>query len=146
MNTVVNFLMFFGALFAVIIALGQFFQKKRGAVNLLYGISFFGMGLWLFQISLYSSGILDGTDCVYNLVVWSTPLVFLVPPVMVVRYRWIISSALRFDRGLVPLFLPGLLSLLVLLAPAAHPGLGFSASPYPGLPVMGEAFMSLSPY
>jgi len=145
-GTVIHFLMFFGPLFAVIIAVGQMVRTRKDRTDFIFASSFFGMGIWMFQISLYSSGVMDSWPYVYHLVTWIVPFNFLVPPLMGLRYRLIISREYQAGARHLLLFAPAAASLIVLLLPVFLPGLPDPLEYYPGLPVLGNRFGQLPLY
>ncbi|MBP7602454.1 MAG: AraC family transcriptional regulator [Spirochaetes bacterium] len=145
-ETILHFFMFFGALFAFVISLGQFVQKSKEPVHMVYSFSFAGLGLWLFHISLYSTGILDHVEGIYHLKTLPVPIIFLVPPLMVLRYKWIISNRFIFRRRYLLLFLPSLLSVLLLAAPLAVDGLVPDDRHVDFRPILSSSFASLPPY
>ncbi|MGV7928040.1 MAG: helix-turn-helix domain-containing protein [Spirochaetota bacterium] len=145
-ETVLHFFMFFGALFAFVISLGQFSQKSKETVHLVYSFSFAGLGLWLFHISLYSTGIFDRWNGIYHLKTLPVPVIFLVPPLMVLRYKWIISNRFIFRRRYLLLFLPSLLSAVMLALPLFVDGLSPDNRMVDARPILSESFASLSPY
>jgi len=145
-ETVLHFFMFFGALFAFVISLGQFAQKSKEPVHLVYSFSFAGLGLWLFHISLYSTGIFDQWAAIYHLKTLPLPVIFLVPPLMVLRYKWIISNRFLFRRRYLLLFVPSLLSALLLLLPLFIEGLAPDDRYVDVRPILSESFAALPPY
>jgi AraC-like DNA-binding protein len=145
-ETILHFLMFFGALFAFVISLGQFAQKSKEPVHLVYSFSFAGLGLWLFHISLYSTGIFDQWPGIYHLKTLPVPFIFLVPPLMALRYKWIISNRFIFRRRYLLLFVPSLFSAILLALPLFIDGLKPDNRFVDARPILGESFASLSPY
>ncbi|HPQ51914.1 MAG TPA: helix-turn-helix domain-containing protein [Spirochaetota bacterium] len=144
--TILHFLIFFGPLFAVIISIGQLVQVRKGFVDYLFSLSFFGMGIWMIQISLYATGIFDSWNGIYYLITSSIPFAFLVPPVMVLRYKWILSSVFHLKPRHLLLFLPACISALLLLLPPLLIDIPGPDGMYPGLPVMTEKFSRLPLY
>lgn len=146
MDFLINFGMFFGALFAAILALGILVQKQKAGSTYLFAMSFFGLSLWLFQISLYSSGVLDGYHGTHWLKILPLPLIFMVPPLMVFRYVLIISSRLRFRPYHLTILLPAAASLALLAAPLVVDGLRHEAAYLTARPIMGASFAAMPPY
>jgi len=145
-ESVLHFFMFFGAVFSVIIALGQLVQKKNVTINKIYAFSFFGLGIWLFQISMYSSGLFDSTWVGYYFCLISIPIIFLVPPLMVMRYTWIISSFFDLKKIYYIVFMPSILSLIYIIIPLFKQGITCGMSCFPGLPILSDKFYELSLY
>ncbi len=145
-ESVLHFFMFYGAVFSVIIALGQFVQKKIVTINKIYAVSFFGLGVWLLQICIYSSGLFDSSGIGYYLSIASIPIIFIVPPLMVMRYTWIISSFFDIKKLYYIIFLPSVISLGYILVPILIKGISCGASCFPGLPILSDRFYDLSHY
>ncbi|HOP63671.1 MAG TPA: helix-turn-helix domain-containing protein [Spirochaetota bacterium] len=143
--TILHFIMFFGPTFALVISIGQLVQARKDLIDYLFAISFFGMAIWMYQICIFSTGILDPHDCAYYLTIYPIPLIYLIPPIMVMRYRWVLSSTFSLEKSHLLMFLPCLIVLVILLY------LPFSdytdhAKYFPGLPVMSEKFSGLPFY
>lgn len=144
--TILHFFIFFGPVFAVIISIGQLVQVRKGFVDYLFSLSFFGMGIWMIQISLYATGVFDSWSGMYYLITASIPFAFLVPPIMVLRYKWILSSVFQVKPRHLLLFLPAGISVLLLAAPPLMFNIPGPEGMYPGLPVMTEKFHQLPIY
>lgn len=144
--TILHFLIFFGPLFAVIISIGQLVQVRKGFVDYLFSLSFFGMGMWMFQISLYATGVFDSWSGIYYLITASIPFAFLVPPVMVLRYKWILSSVFQVKPRHLLLFLPAGIATLLLIVPLLLFDIPGPEGMYPGLPILTERFFQLPLY
>jgi len=145
-ESILHFFMFYGAVFSVIIAMGQFVQKKIVTINKLYAVSFFGLGIWLLQICIYSSGLFDSSGIGYYVSIASIPVIFIVPPLMVMRYTWIISSLFDIKKIYYIVFLPSIISLFYLLVPLCIKGISCGVSCFPGLPLLSDRFYELSLY
>ncbi len=144
--SVLHFFMFYGSVFSVIIALGQFVQKKIVTINKLYAVSFFGLGIWLMQICIYSSGLFDSSAIGYYVSIASIPVIFIVPPLMVMRYTWIITSLFDVKKIYYIVFLPSIISIFYLLLPLCMKGISCGASCFPGLPLLSNSFYKLPLY
>ncbi len=145
-DTIIHFLMFFGPLFAIIISIGQLVQIRKDFVDYIFSFSFFGMGLWMFQICLYSTGVFDSSRYTSYIVVFMIPLAFSVPPLMVLRYKWILSSTFQIRLRHLLLFLPAGISLIILLLPLFISTISSPAAYYPGLPALSGRYLSLPLY
>lgn len=142
---ILNFIMFFGPAFAVIISAGQMMQSKKGFIDYLFALSFFTMALWMFQICFLSTDVLRGWNYTFQFTMFITPLVYLTPPIIVLRYRWVLSSRFALKRYHALLAIPSAISLIIfLLLPFAGEG-DISQYAY-ALPVTGERFASLPLY
>lgn len=138
--------MFFGPLFAVIIAMGQILRPRKDRIDYIFAASFAGMGIWMFQISLYSTGVFSNWPGIYLLVTGLVPFSFLVPVFMVLRYKWILSSSFQVRPLHMLMFLPSVISLLIILTPLFSGAASGPAGYYPGLPIFGDQFPQLPLY
>ena len=145
-ESILHFLMFFGSLFAVIISIGQMLRRGKERIDYIFAASFFGMGIWLFQISLYSTGVFDHWSGTYYLVTFLIPFNFIVPALMVLRYRWILTSSFHIRSLHLLMFLPSLVSIIVILVPFFSAEISVPHKDYPGLPLLTEKFADLSLY
>lgn len=145
-TTILNFLLFFGPLFSFIIALGQLIQKRKGTMHLLYTFSFFGLSIWMFQMCLYATGIFDEWEYIYYVKVLPVPLIFMVPPLMVLRYKWIISNKFNFRFSHVLLFVPAIAALALLCIPLFHPSITCNKEYVVGRPIISRSYMELPLY
>lgn len=142
---ILYFTMFFGPAFAVIISAGQMMQEKKGFIDYLFALSFFTMALWMFQICFLSTPVLEGWSYSFLFTMSIIPLVYLTPPVIVLRYRWVLSSRFALTKYHALLAIPSVLSLVILLLmPFAGEG---DLSQYAfALPVTGERFATMPFY
>jgi AraC-like DNA-binding protein len=140
--------MFFGPTFAVIISIGQLVQARKSFIDYLFAISFLGMAVWMYQICIISTGILDIYPYTYYLVILPVPVVYMVPPVMVLRYKWVLASEFRLRKSYLFFLIPAIISLGI-ISWGLIPGISGSEPlphPYPGLPVKSAAFSALPFY
>lgn len=144
-DTILYFIMFFGPTFALIISIGQLVQEKKDLIDYLFAFSFFGMSIWMYQICIFSTGILDPAECAYYLTIYPIPLIYLVPPIMVMRYRWVLSSSFTLSRSHLMMFIPSLVSLIIILY-LPFSGYTEHSQYFPGLPVISEKFNALPLY
>ncbi len=145
-ETVIHFFMFFGVFLSLLIASGQLMQRKRNLYDYVFSLSFAGYGLWVLQISLYSTGIFSDVRALAVLQAALIPLIFLIPPVMVIRYNWIISARYIFRWQYLLLLVPSLLSLIVLVVPLFSNGLTYRPEYLQGKVIMGDAFRAMPAY
>jgi hypothetical protein len=88
-KSILYFLMFFGPTFAVVISIGQIVQAKKALIDYLFAASFFGMALWMYQICLLSTDILYLHKYAFiYIALFPLPLIYIIPPIMVMRYKW----------------------------------------------------------
>jgi len=142
---ILYFTMFFGPTFAVIISAGQLMQEKKVFIDYLFALSFFSMALWMFQICFLSTDVLHSWDYTFQFTMLITPLVYFTPPIIVLRYRWVLSSRFALTRYHALLAIPSMISLVILLlVPFEVKG---DLSQYAlALPVAGEKFAALPLY
>ncbi len=144
-NSILYFIMFFGPTFAVIISIGQLVQERKAFIDYLFAFSFFGMAIWLYQICIFSTGILGPHDWAYYLTIYPIPLIYLIPPIMVMRYRWVLASTFVLKRSHLLMLIPSIISLGVILY-LPFSGYTDHARYFPGLPVKSETFSRLPLY
>lgn len=137
--------MFFGPAFALVISLGLIIQVRKAFIDYMFALSFFGMAIWLFQICLFSTDIITGSPYAWYITMAPVPLIYAVPPVMVTRYRWVLSSSFHLGRKHLLYVVPCILSFCVLFY-APFSGYKNIQGYYPGLPVLGGNFAQLPFY
>lgn len=143
MTVIHQHLMFIGAYFSVIMGLGQFTQKNKTFAGYIYGISFISMGLWIFHICSYSTGLFNNHYLI-NLVL--IPFGFISAPIMSFRYQWLISQTLVTDRRAVIYLLPAICSIAVIIYPVFDSSVIFRSEYLVSIPVFSAGFMALPFY
>ena len=144
-ETILHFAMFFGPAFALIISVGQLVQEKKALIDYLFAISFSGMAIWMFQICVFSTGFPDSSGLAFYITIIPIPFIYLIPPVMVMRYRWVLASSFALTRVHLFMLLPAVLSFII-LAYMPFSGYGEVGKYYPGLPLVSGSFESLPLY
>jgi len=142
-ETLLHFIMFFGPTFAVVISIGQMVQARKSFIDYLFAISFLGMAIWMYQICIISTGILDMNPYTYYMVILPVPVIYMVPPIMVLRYKWVLASEFRLRKSYLFFLIPAIITMGIIawgLIPGSEP------HPYPGLPVKSAAFTALPCY
>lgn len=110
MEFLINFLMYFGFLFLVIIGLGQIIQQqKKEKINYLFIFSFWGQGLFVLLVSLYTSALYPE---LYRLIIILIPVAFLFTPLLIMRYIWLLSFRYIIKKKYFIMFLPAVLSFV----------------------------------
>jgi len=142
---ILYFIMFFGPTFAVIISAGQLMQEKKGLIDYLFALSFFTMALWMFQICFLSTDALYGWSYTFQFTMFITPLVYLTPPIIILRYRWVLSSRFALTKYHSLLAIPSIISIVILLL-LPFAGAGELSQYAYTLPVTGEKFGALPIY
>ncbi len=144
-HMILYFIMFFGPAFALIISIGMLIQAKKDLIDYLFALSFFGMSIWMFQIALFSTDLINNWEYAWYLTFIPVPLIFIIPPIMVLRYRWVLASTFRLSKYHLYLIIPSIISLCIFLY---FPFSGHEevSKYYPGLPIMGERFHHLPFY
>jgi AraC-like DNA-binding protein len=144
-HTILYFILFFGPAFALIISIGLLIQAKKALIDYLFALSFFGMSVWMFQIAFFSTDILNNWEYAWYLTFIPVPLIYITPPIMALRYRWVLASTFQLGRSHILLIIPSIISLVILLY---FPFSGYEevSQYYPGLPVISERFSQLPLY
>ncbi|HPJ40515.1 MAG TPA: helix-turn-helix domain-containing protein [Spirochaetota bacterium] len=144
MEFLINFLMYFGFLFTVIIGLGQIFQKqKKEKINYLLFLSFWGQGLFILMVSLYTSGLYPH---LYWMIILLIPVSYLFTPLLIMRYIWLLSFRYTLKKIYLFMFVPAIASMIYCiygLLPAADAGGPGYIRP---LVLMGPEFIMLPMY
>lgn len=143
MTVIHQHLMFTGAYFSIIMGVGQFMQKNKPFAGYIYGISFISMGLWIFHISSYSTGIFDNIYIV-NLIL--IPFGFISAPIMSFRYQWLISQILIKDRRTVIYLMPASFSILIILYPIFDNSIIIRKEYLASIPIASSEYMELPVY
>jgi len=143
MKNFIPVLMFCGAFLSIMIALGQLFQKKKELISYIYAFSFLGLGLWIFQMSLYSTGLIDNYQYIS---VWLIPVSFLTAPLMALRYRWVIVNRFIADWRYLLLGIPCIASVIFLLFPLFSGSVSYDRA-YMGFTIIfSEPYLKLPLY
>ena len=144
-HTILYFIVFFGPAFALIISIGLMIPSKKGLIDYLFALSFFGMSVWMFQIALFSTDLINNWAYAWYFTFLPVPLIYIIPPIMVLRYRWVLASTFKLSRSHAYLIIPSIISLGIFLY---FPFSGHEevSKYYPGLPVTGERFTHLPLY
>lgn len=136
-------LIFIGAYFSIIIGAGQLIQKNKQGAGYIYGISFVSMGLWIFQICSYSTGLFDNVFTV-NLVL--IPAGFVSAPAMALRYRWLLGQTMPGRKMILVLLIPAIISILVIVYPLFDRTIILKAEYLRSTPVFSPGFRELPFY
>ena len=143
---IIDFFIFFGALFTAIIGLGQIVVKQRTTLTYIYSFTFVGLGLWIFQWGLVTTGFFDQFWWAYYLKIALIPVVFITPSLMAIRYNWLITGKFSIKSHYVLLFIPSLITLGVLLIPAVTDSIVVKREFLFVKPVLSESFFSMPLY
>ncbi len=143
MTIILHHLMFLGAYFSIIIATGQMLQKNKQTVSYIYSVSFLSMGLWIFHICSYSTGLFS--DC-YHVNLLLIPFAFISAPVMSLRYRWIIGRKLIKNRRFYIYMVPAILSLPVIAYPYISSDFIIQPELTLSIPVFSQRFLDIPLY
>jgi len=115
MDFIVNFLMFFGFLFLLIISAGLIVnrQKKKGQIEILFIFSFIVQGLFILMISLYLSGLYPA---LYWLIMILLPVSYIFSPLWILRYIWLFTFKYRIKNIYFVMFIPSIAAAVYCLA------------------------------
>ncbi len=144
-HTILYFIMFFGPAFALIISIGLMVQAKKDLIDYLFALSFFGMSVWMFQIALFSTDLINNWKYAWYLTFIPVPLIYIIPPIMVLRYRWVLASTFKLGKHHIFLIIPSIISLGIFLY-FPFSGHDEISRYYPALPIMSEKFVNLPLY
>ena len=142
-DIIIDFFMFYGAVFSVILALGQLFQKNKQLISYIYAFSFLCLGIWIFQVSLYTTGLFENYYIVSAIII---PVTFLTAPLMSFRYRWVIESSFSVSKRMILYGIPFLFSCVLLLVPFFLEGLSFFPSYMGHRIIFSSSYMELPLY
>lgn len=144
-HMILYFILFFGPAFALIISIGLLVQAKKALIDYLFTLSFFGMSVWMFQIALFSTDLINNWEYAWYLTFIPVPLIYIIPPIMVLRYRWVLASTFTLRKSHIYLIIPSIISLGIFLY---FPFSGHEevSKYYPGLPVLSARFTNLPLY
>lgn len=143
MTIIHQHLMFIGAYFSIIMGIGQFLQKNKPFAGHIYALSFISMGLWIFHISSYSTGIFNNIYLV-NLIL--IPFGFISAPIMSFRYQWLISQTLIKDKRTLIYLLPALVSVAIILYPLFDGSIIIKKEYLVSIPLFSKEYIELPVY
>jgi len=107
-------MMFFGPYFMFLMGLSQLIIKKRERESYIYMSSYILMGLWVFQISLYTTHALPGSIIMSYIIM---PLNILASLIMLLRYKIIVQGALIIEKWFMFLFILPVLAVAIAVLP-----------------------------
>ncbi len=143
MSLIHQHLIFIGAYFSLIIGIGQFIQKNKQGAGYIYGISFVSMGLWIFHICSYSTGLLDNTFMVNLFLI---PFGFISAPAMALRYRWLLSQSTPDRKIMFILLVPAIVSLIIISFPFLDNSIILKPEYFRSVPLFSAGFPALTTY
>lgn len=143
MSIIHQHLIFIGAYFSIIVGIGQLIQKNKQGAGYLYGISFISMGLWIFQICSYSTGLFDN---VYLINLIFVPSGFISAPAMALRYRWLLGHSIPERKMLIVFLIPAIISILIILIPLFDKTIIIKPEYLRSTPVFSTVFSELPLY
>jgi len=92
----------------MIIGLGQVFQKqKKEKITYLFFLSFWGQGLFILMVSLYTSGLYPN---LYWLIIILIPVSYLFTPLLIMRYIWLLSFRYTIKKKYYIMFIPAIIA------------------------------------
>ncbi len=143
MSVIHQHLIFIGAYFSLIIGIGQFMQKDKQGAGYIYGISFISMGIWIFHICSYTTGLFDNVYLI-NLIL--IPFGFISAPAMALRYRWLLGQSMISRRRMFILLIPSLLSLFIITLPMFSSAIILKREFLRSVPIFSPGFNGLPLY
>lgn len=145
-DAIIDFFVFSSFLIALFISLGELVQKDKTFVDYLFLSSFLGLACWYLQLSLFATGVFGSDKANYYIIAAISPVAFAVPPLMSNRYRWIITDRHSIRKKYFFVFIPSLISLVVVSAPAFSGAFRFNENFYLESQVLSDEFISLPFY
>ncbi len=143
MQIIHQHMMFLGAYFSIILGIGQFVQKDKPFAGYIYGISFISMGLWIFHVCSYSTGIFNNVYIINLLLI---PFGFISAPIMTLRYQWLINQTKITERRLIIYLIPAVISFCVMLYPVFDRTIIIRAEYLQGIPILSADYLKLPVY
>jgi AraC-like DNA-binding protein len=145
-DSVIIFFVFSSSLIAFIIALGELVQKNKTFVDYIFLLSFFGLSSWYLQLSFYATGIYLNESLRFYIISALAPIAFAVPPLMSNRYRWIITNRHAVRKKYLFVFIPSVVSLVIVSLPLFIPALRFNGNLYLNDAIISPRFFELPLY
>jgi len=145
-DAAINFFVFSSFLVAAFIALGEIVQKNKRFMDYIFFSSFMGLSCWYLQLSLFATGFNGGDAAGFYIISAMIPLAFAVPPLMSNRYRWIITDRHSIRKKYIFLFIPSIISLMIVILPLFSPALRFTENVYLNDSVVSQDFSGLPLY
>ncbi len=142
-DIIIDFFMFYGAIFSVILAFGQLFQKNKQLISYIYAFSFLCLGIWIFQVSLYSTEVFKEYYLISTFII---PISFLTAPLMSFRYRWVIKSRFSLSRSMFLYSIPFSLSCILLIIPLFIKDISLTSSYLQHRIICSTSFLELPLY
>ncbi len=142
----VNFFVFSSFLVAAFIALGELVQRDKRFMDYVFLSSFMGLSCWYLQLSLFATGFQNGDVAGFYIISGMIPVAFAVPPLMSNRYRWIIADRHSIRKKYLFLFIPSIISLVIVILPLFFPALRFTENVYLNDTVLSSKFSDLPLY
>ncbi len=145
-DSVIIFFVFSSSLIAFIIALGELVQKNKTFVDYIFLLSFFGLSCWYLQLSFYATGIYPYESVRFYILSALAPVAFAVPPLMSNRYRWIITNRHAVRKKYLFVFIPSIISLVIVSLPLFVPALRYNGNLYFNDAIISSRFYELPLY
>lgn len=136
-------LIFLGAYFAFIVGIGQLLQKNKQPAAYIYGTSFITMGVWIFHICSYSTGIFQNYYIINLLLI---PFGFISAPAMGLRYRLLLGQTSINRNSIIFYSLPALISLIIISYPLLDRSIIIRPEFLKSIPLFSKDFMFLPLY
>ncbi len=143
MTVIHQHLMFIGAYFSIIMGLDQFIQKNKPLEGYIYGISYISLGLAIFHVSSYSTGLFNNY---YYLNLILVPFAFISAPMIVLKYKWLITQTLITPLRTTVYLIPAMLSLLIILYPLCDRTIVIKSDYLVSIPLFTEKYRELPFY
>ncbi len=143
MTAIHQHLMFIGAYFAIIMGLDQFIQKNKHLEGYIYSISYISLGLAIFHVSSYSTGLFNNY---YHLNLILVPFGFISAPMIILKYKWLINQTLITLSRTIVYLIPAILSVLIILYPLFDKTIVIKSEYLVSTPLFSEKYQGLPLY
>ena len=143
MTVIHQHLMFIGAWFSIIMGLDQLIQKNKPLEGYIYGISYISLGLGIFHVSSYSTGLFNNY---YHLNLILVPFGFISAPMIILKYKWLINQTLITRSRTVVYLIPAILSVLIILYPLFDKSIVIKGDYLVSIPLFSEKYRELPFY
>ncbi|HOP62201.1 MAG TPA: helix-turn-helix transcriptional regulator [Spirochaetota bacterium] len=133
---------FFSAFFGPVLFMAELAKPDKSKQSRIFTFSQFMLGIWAFQIALYSTGIIKHYQVICTALL---PFGFYAASLQGMRFKWIFENS----RGslLTPVVtLPALIALLYILFPLLSPATDYNTDMMNFVPVCSREFSALPIY
>ncbi len=135
--------MFLGAYFSIIMGIDQLIQKNKLLEGYIYGASYISLGLGIFHVSSYTTGIFRNY---YHLNLALVPFAFICAAMIILKYEWLIHQRLITLSKTLIFLIPAILSVLTILYPLFDKTVILNSEYLLSIPLFSEKYRELPAY